>query len=177
MIVFCRRMGRGQNYGRVGAGHSSSRSSPLEDFITSITIIPSAQMKIKQMFKLTTRRSDERHGVFVSIPVLCVNNILPAGSPVFSIVQEGRLDEFMALLRDGGASIRDHDEYGASLLHVSGLVLTAQCHMVTSADGLPQVRSHGVTASYVSVSYRIRGRHGLCRALVWSGRLHRPRVR
>ena len=76
-------------------------------------------MKVRQILKITTRRSDEGHGVFLSIPVLWVNNVVPADSPVFSVVKEGRLEEFMELLQDGRASLRDHDEYGASLLHVS----------------------------------------------------------
>lgn len=131
MIVYSRRRVRALNYGRMGAGHSSSWSSPLEDVTTSITILPSADTKVQEIFKLTTRRSDETHGVFVSIPVLCVNNVLPDGSPVFSIVKEGRLDDFMALLRDGEASIRDHDEYGASLLHVS---VTCSHHPMSYRD-------------------------------------------
>jgi hypothetical protein len=51
-----------------------------------------------------------------------VNNVLPAASPVFSIVRNGQLKEFQTLLREGKASLRDQDEFGASLLFVSTLV-------------------------------------------------------
>ena len=119
MVVSSRCRVRALNYSRVDAGVPSSWQSPVEDVTTSITIIPSAEMKVRQILKITTRRSDEGHGVFLSIPVLWVNNVVPADSPVFSVVKEGRLEEFMELLQDGRASLRDHDEYGASLLHVS----------------------------------------------------------
>ena len=71
------------------------------------------------MFRITSHQSYGHTSVVSSIPMLNVNRVLPASAPVFSIVQEGRLHEFKALLRDRKATIRDYDEYGASLLHVS----------------------------------------------------------
>ncbi|KAM7211639.1 hypothetical protein V8F06_012992 [Rhypophila decipiens] len=54
-------------------------------------------------------------GTFSSIPRLFINRVIPADSPVFSVVLEGDLREFQRMLWDGTASLRDHDEYGAPL--------------------------------------------------------------
>ncbi|SPO06532.1 uncharacterized protein DNG_09222 [Cephalotrichum gorgonifer] len=89
----------------------------VEEVTTSITLIPSRMQGVGQMLNITSHQLHGDQGTFSSIPTLSVNNILPAGSPVFSTVREGRMRDFLALLRDGKASIRDHDEYGASLLH------------------------------------------------------------
>ena len=90
-----------------------------EEVTTSISFIPSKRQALQQMVRITSRQSFRGDGVLSSIPILEVNRVLPAESPVFSIVREGRLDDFIALLRNGRASLKDHDEYGASLLHVS----------------------------------------------------------
>jgi hypothetical protein len=89
-----------------------------EETTTSISLVPRLAHS-RQAFTLSSRKSTGYHGVFSSIPQLAINRILPADSPVFSMVSKGRLDEFQTLLREGEASLRDHDEYGASLLHVS----------------------------------------------------------
>ena len=60
-----------------------------------------------------------------SISSLTVNRVLPAVSRIFRLVEEGRIVEFQEMLREGQASLRDHDEYGASLLFVSDLPLSA----------------------------------------------------
>ena len=92
--------------------------SAMEEVTTRISFIPSRQKTPQQMFRITTCQYFTDNGTFSSIPHLEVNRVLPAGSLVFLIVEEGRLDDFIALLKDGYASVRDHDEYGASLLHV-----------------------------------------------------------
>ncbi|KAI0551201.1 ankyrin [Xylaria curta] len=51
-----------------------------------------------------------------SISSLTVNRVLPANSPVFRVVYFGQLHELKDMLQRGEASLRDHDEYGASLL-------------------------------------------------------------
>lgn len=58
-----------------------------------------------------------------SISSLFVNNIRPANSPVFNAVCQGDLQGLKIMLAAGKASIRDHDEYGASLLQVSLMVV------------------------------------------------------
>jgi len=53
------------------------------------------------------------------VPRLSINPILPKDSLIFKLVGEGKLAEFKSLLEAGEASLRDHDETGQSLLHVS----------------------------------------------------------
>jgi hypothetical protein len=55
----------------------------------------------------------------MSIPRLFVNRIIPNNSPVFRVVQEGRIEELRMMLTDNRASLRDYDERGLGLLHVS----------------------------------------------------------
>ena len=85
---------------------------------TSVTLT-SGRSKAWRAMRLDMRQTHSHNGVFSAIPHLLVYNVLPADSPVFSIVQDGQLREFQALLREGKASLRDQDEYGASLLFVS----------------------------------------------------------
>jgi len=54
-----------------------------------------------------------------SIPRLCVNNVVPNNSWVFQYVRWGEVSVLQGLLRQGRASLRDHDESSASLLFVS----------------------------------------------------------
>ena len=51
-------------------------------------------------------------------PIFSINNVLKAGSKVFRVVFNGDVEELKRMFEEGEASIRDHDEYGASLLHV-----------------------------------------------------------
>jgi len=55
---------------------------------------------------------------------LDINRIIPSESIVFHLVREGRLQELREMLQRGEASLRDHDEYGASLLFVSNSAST-----------------------------------------------------
>lgn len=50
---------------------------------------------------------------------LVVNRVVPAGSRVFDVVRQGQLQELLEMIQRGEASLKDHDEYGASLLMVS----------------------------------------------------------
>ncbi|KAK9772528.1 putative Kinetochore-associated protein MTW1 [Seiridium cardinale] len=71
---------------------------------------------LRQMFSMVVSQQSGRDGTFVSIPRLCVNRVLPRGSPVFRAIQSGELEELRRLLHSGNASLRDHDEDGNSLL-------------------------------------------------------------
>lgn len=72
----------------------------------------------RQGFQAIMRQSSGDRGTFNSIPKLFTYNILPKSSPVFTLVYEGRMAEFQEMLRSGTASLRDQDEFGASLLMV-----------------------------------------------------------
>lgn len=53
-----------------------------------------------------------------SISQITVNRVLPYDSRVFQVIKDGDLRELRRMLGNGEASLRDHDEYGASLLFV-----------------------------------------------------------
>ena len=98
---------------------SGSPADMEEEEVTTSVTLTSGRSQARRAMKLDIRQTHSHDGVFSAIPHLLVYNVLPADSPVFSIVQGGRLREFQALLREGKASLRDQDEYGASLLFVS----------------------------------------------------------
>ena len=98
-----------------------------EEEVTTTVSLVAAHFQARRAIKLRVRQTYNYDGLFSAIPDLMVYNVLPANSPVFDIVREGRLQEFQALLRDGKASLRDQDEYGASLLFVSGLSGRLDC--------------------------------------------------
>ena len=101
-------------------GQSDPRNLIQEDVevVTSVSLIVKSA-KARHAIKVDTRQTYSYDGVFSAIPRLFVNNVLPADSPVFSIVRRGLLQEFQTLLREGKASLRDQDENGAPLLFVS----------------------------------------------------------
>ena len=104
-----------------------------EEVTTSVSLVSRSspgQRRVKAEVKV--RQTYSCNGVFSAIPHFLVSNVLPAGSPVFSIVQQGRLREFQDLLREGKASLRDQDEYGASLLFVSTLVCPSDIRYTVS---------------------------------------------
>lgn len=92
-------------------------SEKKDDFIATMSFMPKRSTSNK-MFTLSV----QSRGRTSSIPRFSVNCVLPAESPVFDLVRGGHMQEFLQMLQSGTASIRDHDEYGASLLHVSILV-------------------------------------------------------
>ena len=55
------------------------------------------------------------------LPQIIVNNILPRGSLVFQLASSGSVQDLVALVAQGKASIHDHDTDGKSLLHVGDL--------------------------------------------------------
>ncbi len=88
----------------------------IEDLTVKVTCFP--RNSTGRMFKATITQQTVRNGFFSSIPQLQVNLVLACDSLVFQLVREGRLAEFEALLWEGKASLRDHDERGNSLLAV-----------------------------------------------------------
>lgn len=91
----------------------------LIDYIAGLSFLPRRGTRSK-MFTLSVQRRAHSGGVASSIPHLSVNFVLPTRSPVFRIVRDGTMEEFLQMLQNGKASVRDHDQYGASLLDVSG---------------------------------------------------------
>ncbi|KAF2963472.1 hypothetical protein GQX73_g10101 [Xylaria multiplex] len=83
-----------------------------------ISFLPKDRREFSMLVASTIRKWDFKNAV-QSISSLAVNRVLPATAPVFEIVRNGRLQELQIMLRQGEASLRDHDEYGASLLFYS----------------------------------------------------------
>ncbi len=103
---------------RLDTANRSEDGDSIEDFIAKLTYLPRKSTGTSSMFMATVEQRMVRNGFSCSIPRLQANLVLPRGSLVFQLVREGRLPEFEALLRDGRASLRDHDSLGNSLLAV-----------------------------------------------------------
>lgn len=71
------------------------------------------------MLAVSVSQGQLLRGSFSSIPRLSVNNVLPVGSLVFKLAENGRIEDLVSLVAAGKASLRDHDTEGQSLLHVS----------------------------------------------------------
>ncbi|KAJ3547985.1 hypothetical protein NM208_g1225 [Fusarium decemcellulare] len=88
------------------------------DYTMKLALLPDGKRNHRMLMASITQW-EEFSGSVSSISHLEVNRVLPAGSKVFQLVEQGRLDELQEMILDGRASIRDHDEYGASLLFYS----------------------------------------------------------
>lgn len=95
----------------------------LEDFLFDIALMSRGHHR-PAIFKTSLYQRKMAQGSFASIPHFVVNPIVPVGSPIFDVVKKGSVRDLERLIWDGKASLRDHDEYGASLLHVSPLTLS-----------------------------------------------------
>jgi hypothetical protein len=76
----------------------------------------------KQPGNMILLRADQLYtdnGISFRIPSLDINRVVPNDSPIFELVEKGKISELKELVTSGRASLRDHDEYGASLLQVS----------------------------------------------------------
>ncbi|KAM0421331.1 hypothetical protein ACHAPT_010861 [Fusarium lateritium] len=82
-----------------------------------------------------------------SIPRISVCPIIPNGSPVFRLVQEGRLQDFRILLDEGKASLRDHDEQGMPLLHYAAAGSVDMCKfLIESGADVDEMGENSGTA-------------------------------
>ncbi|KAI0101384.1 ankyrin repeat-containing domain protein [Nemania sp. FL0031] len=68
------------------------------------------------MIIASTNQGDFLPSSMLPISRLAVNRVLPFGSRVFGVAMVGTLQELQAMLRDGAATLKDHDEYGLNLL-------------------------------------------------------------
>ncbi|KAI1738138.1 ankyrin [Xylaria scruposa] len=82
---------------------------------TVLSFIPQDPRQFAMIVASATQRRTEKESI-TPISRLTVNRVLPVGSRVFAVVRNGRLQEFQTMLQEGKATLRDHDEYGASLL-------------------------------------------------------------
>ncbi|KAI0857819.1 ankyrin repeat-containing domain protein [Xylaria cubensis] len=82
---------------------------------TVLSFIPQDPRQFAMIVASATQKRTAKESI-TPISRLAVNRVLPLGSRVFTVVRNGRLQELQAMLREGKATLRDHDEYGASLL-------------------------------------------------------------
>ncbi|KAI9154913.1 Palmitoyltransferase akr1 [Paramyrothecium foliicola] len=85
------------------------------DYNMSAVLMPHNTDKY-QMIITSTIQQELQRGVISSISSLSVNRVIPEGSPIFKVVELGNLKILKKMLAAGEASLRDHDEHGASLL-------------------------------------------------------------
>jgi len=90
----------------------------LEDFTATISFMP-RNTRQKFMISASIQQGEFSTGSISVMPNLSANPILPVDSLIFTVVKQGRMEEFMQLLQEGRASVRDRDEHGTPLLHVS----------------------------------------------------------
>ncbi|KAI1359227.1 hypothetical protein F5Y08DRAFT_86020 [Xylaria arbuscula] len=88
------------------------------DHVMTAIFMPSDPKKYNMIVGSTLQRSGWGEAA-PTISRLDINRVLPARSKVFQVVREDRLQEFRAMLQNGEASLRDHDEFGANLLMYS----------------------------------------------------------
>ncbi|KAK4164342.1 hypothetical protein QBC43DRAFT_288937 [Cladorrhinum sp. PSN259] len=86
-----------------------------EVYMGWITFIPDRRIGAN-MFTAAIVQQVLLTGTFNLIPILQINPILPRDSLVFEHIRQGRTDEFLEMINHGKASLRDHDEWGNSLL-------------------------------------------------------------
>ncbi|KAI0902062.1 ankyrin [Annulohypoxylon nitens] len=85
------------------------------DYSSTFKFFPNDPQRFHMIAASIFQRETELN-VRSSISQLAVNRILPWGSRVFQVIKDGDLCELQRMLNDGEASLRDHDEHGASLL-------------------------------------------------------------
>jgi hypothetical protein len=98
-------------------GAKTAADGHLTDYTISLVFLPDNQSHHMLVASLTQRELFA--GSVSSISRLQVNRVLPSDSPVFKLVKQGKLQDLLQMLQNGEASLRDHDEHGASLLFVS----------------------------------------------------------
>ncbi|KAI0478682.1 hypothetical protein GGR56DRAFT_334277 [Xylariaceae sp. FL0804] len=90
-------------------GDDRHRKRALIDYAMSLTFLPTDPKKCHMLVATIFQEESSMRGVS-SISRLMVNRVLPAGSPVFELVREGRLRELQEMMHRGEASLRDHDD-------------------------------------------------------------------
>lgn len=98
--------------------HESQYLGESNDDTIVVSFLPRRGTKA-QMLTVTVSRQAFANAYSFAIAHISANNIIPNDSHVFKVVEEGRTLEFQQMLREGKASLRDHDELGRPLVYVS----------------------------------------------------------
>jgi hypothetical protein len=88
------------------------------DWMMKLAFVPDRGQNNHMLLVSLTRQRLSTNSM-TCISGLQINRVLPEGSLVFQLVEQGNLRGLKEMLQDGRASLQDHDEHGASLLFVS----------------------------------------------------------
>lgn len=86
------------------------------DFIAKILFKPN---NAQSLLSIYVRHGQILGGSFLGIPRVLLSNVIPRDSMVFTIAMTGQVQEMMAIVAEGKASLQDRDQRGWSLLVVS----------------------------------------------------------
>ncbi|RSL88876.1 hypothetical protein CDV31_015971 [Fusarium ambrosium] len=129
-------------------GASTSRQTDhARDFSAKLVFEPKNTNK---MLTISVNQGQVVYDSFTSIlPQITVNNILPPESLVFRLAASGSIQELLALVADGKASLHDHDTSGQSLLHHSVLNFPVCKFLIEQGLDVNEQSEHG-TPLYVA---------------------------
>ncbi|KAH7268836.1 hypothetical protein B0J15DRAFT_419337 [Fusarium solani] len=129
--------------------NSSESASTHRDVVANIMFRPSQS---PWMFSVSVSQGQLFDRSIQSIPRISVCPIIPNGSPVFRLVQEGNLREFRILLDEGKASLRHHDEQGMPLLHYAAAGSVEMCKFLieSGADVDEMGENSGTALSHIT---------------------------
>lgn len=97
---------------------SNAENRGAKDFIAQILF---RSAKSNSLLSISVSQRQLLQGSFSSIPKILHGNIIPTDSYVFNLAANGRVEDLMALLTGGGATLHDRNPRGWSLLHASSL--------------------------------------------------------
>ncbi|KAF4965825.1 hypothetical protein FSARC_6418 [Fusarium sarcochroum] len=124
--------------------NSSGNATTFRDVVASIVFRPS---NFPWMLSVSLSQGQLFDRSVQSIPRISVCPIVPNDSPVFTLVKQGQLKEFTALLTEGKASLRDHDEQGMPLLHYAATASVEMCKfLIESGADVDEMGEHTGTA-------------------------------
>lgn len=96
---------------------ASNQATYLREFTAKLVF---KSKSTPTMLTLSVNQGQVLFDSFTSmLPEVTVNSILPWDSLVFQLASNGSIQQLMALVAEGKASLHDHDTDGKSLLHVS----------------------------------------------------------
>ncbi|KAF5550069.1 hypothetical protein FNAPI_7872 [Fusarium napiforme] len=127
-----------------GVANSSGHVKTFRDVVANIVFRPSNS---PWMFSVSLSQGQLFDRSIQSIPRISVCRIVPNDSPVFTLVKQGSLKEFITMLREGKASLRDHDEQGMPLLHYAATASVEMCKfLIESGADVDEMGEHTGTA-------------------------------
>ncbi|KAG7404759.1 hypothetical protein LZL87_006270 [Fusarium oxysporum] len=123
---------------------SSGSVNTFRDVVANIVFRPSNS---PWMFSVSLSQGQLFDRSIQSIPRISVCRIVPNDSPVFTLVKQGSLKEFIAMLQEGKANLRDHDEQGMPLLHYAATASVEMCKfLIESGADVDEMGEHTGTA-------------------------------